>query len=212
MPNNLPQEAERLAELGYPVFPCFDPRTDPSTPGKRGKIPLVQGGVSSATTDLGQVAEWWSRWPTANIGLACQNCLVFDLDTNGDKDGSSDLTRIADSLGPLESNMLTSTGSGGFHLYFKRPNDDIIGRAKVVWQGEQTGIDIRVGKQYAIAPPSLHELGKHYEWIKPPVPPRFHTASRYAAGWPAARIHAQGNRCTATPHRKTRTTPRRRVR
>ena len=168
--NNLPQEAERIAELGYPVFPCRDPRDDPSPLSKRGKIPLVAGGVSSATIDLDQVAKWWQQWPTANIGLACQKCLILDLDVKDGKQGSDDISMIAEELGPLDPTVVAATGSGGWHLFFSRPAEDIVGKTSVPWRGQPTGIDIRVGNQYVIAPPSLHESGKQYEWLRPLVP------------------------------------------
>ena len=171
MTNPLPLEAERIAELGYPVFPCRDPRDDPSPVGKRGKIPLISGGVTSATVNLDQIGQWWTRWPTANIGLACKHCLVIDLDNKDGKDGSADLARIAEKLGPLQSVTLAATGSGGWHLFFSKPKVEIVGRTKVVWDGNATGIDIRVGNQYIIAPPSLHESGQHYIWHTPLVPP-----------------------------------------
>ena len=167
---NLPQEAERIAELGYPVFPCRDPRDDPSPVGKRGKIPLVSGGVSSTTIDLDQVAKWWQQWPTANIGLACQKCLILDLDVKDGKQGSDDISMIAEELGPLDPTVVAATGSGGWHLFFSRPSEEIVGKTNVPWHGQPTGIDIRVGNQYVIAPPSLHESGKRYEWLRPLVP------------------------------------------
>jgi hypothetical protein len=170
MTNPLPLEAERIAELGYPVFPCRDPRDDPSEVGKRGKIPLVKGGVTSATVNIDQIGKWWEQWPTANIGLACKHCLVIDLDNKDGKNGSADLAKIAEKLGPLQPVVMTATGSGGWHLFFAKPNVEIVGRTNVAWNGNPTGIDIRVGNQYVIAPPSLHESGQLYAWHTPLVP------------------------------------------
>lgn len=169
--NNPPQEAERIAQMGYPVFPCRNPGNDPSATGKKGKIPLISGGVSNASTDPVQVAEWWTRWPSANIGLACRNCLVIDLDNKDGKNGSEDFAKIAESLGPVDAVSVAATGSGGFHYFFARPEIDIVGQTGVEWNGRKTGIDIRVGNQYVIAPPSLHESGVRYAWQKPLVPP-----------------------------------------
>ena len=168
---NLPLEAERTAEMGYPVFPCRDPRDDPSPVGKKGKIPLISNGVSGATIDIDQVHQWWSKWPTANIGLACKYCLVIDLDNKDGKNGSADCAAISEKLGPLQPVTLAASGSGGWHLFFAKPDLEIIGRTNVEWNGSKTGIDIRVGNQYIIAPPSLHELGKRYAWHTPLVPP-----------------------------------------
>jgi hypothetical protein len=168
--NLLPIEAERIAEMGYPVFPCRDPRDDPSPVGKKGKIPLTSNGVSGATINLEQVNHWWTKWPTANIGLACKYCLVIDLDNKDGKNGSADCAAISEKLGPLQPVVLAATGSGGWHLFFAQPDIEIVGRTNVEWQGRKTGIDIRVGNQYIIAPPSLHESGEHYAWHTPLVP------------------------------------------
>ncbi|MCL2625113.1 MAG: bifunctional DNA primase/polymerase, partial [Planctomycetaceae bacterium] len=170
MTNSLPLEAQRIAELGYPVFPCRDPRDDPSEVGKKGKIPLISNGVSGATINLDKIDEWWAKWPTANIGLRCKHCLVIDLDNKDGKNGSADLARIAEQLGQLHPVTMAASGSGGWHLFFAKPDVDIIGRTNVEWNGNKTGIDIRVGNQYVIAPPSLHESGKFYTWHTPLVP------------------------------------------
>lgn len=47
------------ARRGIPVFPC--------EPG--GKRPLTYNGFWDATTDIGRVKAWWSRWPDANVGV-----------------------------------------------------------------------------------------------------------------------------------------------
>ncbi len=168
---NLGEEAARLAGLGYAVFPCCDPRNDDSHAGKKGKKPLTNKGVSDATTDPEQIAEWWKKWPTANIGLACKNCLVLDLDDKDGKRGSDDIETISEKLGQIDPTSVAETGSGGRHLFFVRPDAEISGRTTVKWKDEPTGIDIRVGNQYIIAPPSLHESGKRYSWEKPLVTP-----------------------------------------
>jgi len=48
------------AALGWPVLPI----------APRGKIPLTAHGLKDASTDREVIGEWWSRWPTANVGVA----------------------------------------------------------------------------------------------------------------------------------------------
>ncbi len=65
--------ALEYAAAGLPLFPC-EPR---------GKRPLTRHGFLEATTDRGQVAAWWQRWPRANIGLTTgpgSGWYVVDLD------------------------------------------------------------------------------------------------------------------------------------
>ena len=63
-------EALRLGMLGLAVFPC------------KGKVPLIEHGYKDATTDLETIAEWWRRWPSANIGLAMapNGLIAIDVD------------------------------------------------------------------------------------------------------------------------------------
>src|SRR5574343_430012 len=75
----LKEAALDYAAKGWPVFPC--------KPG--GKEPLTEHGFKDATTDTQRIEEWWSRWPSANIGFSCgldgatgplQKLLMIDVD------------------------------------------------------------------------------------------------------------------------------------
>lgn len=156
-------EALRLAESGYAVFQCVP----------QGKIPFAltaPQGCNSATSDLDIITKWWTQYPERNIGLKCANILVFDLDCNENIDGAKDLTDIVQRLGPLPDSALARTGSGGWHLFFAKPDIDIIGQKKIKWQGIKTGIDIQTGNQYIVAPPSIHPNGNRYQWHSPFCP------------------------------------------
>gem|GEM_PF-5492884 len=108
--------------------------------------------------------------PDCNIGIKCSNLLVFDLDCKDGIDGANDLRNIIQSVGKLPDSPIARTGSGGWHLFFTKPNVDIIGQKKLKWQGQKTGIDIQTGNQYIVAPPSIHPCGNPYQWITPPCP------------------------------------------
>src|SRR4051812_41380971 len=63
--------ALHLAAHGWGVFPLRD------------KVPAIAGGhgVLDATTDVGQIVDWWSAMPTANIGARVPRALVvIDVD------------------------------------------------------------------------------------------------------------------------------------
>lgn len=50
---------------------------------KPGKHPLTKNGVKDATLDPSAIREWWSRWPQANIGIACgEKSGIFVLDVD----------------------------------------------------------------------------------------------------------------------------------
>ncbi len=110
---NLAETAMALARFGWPVFPC--------QPG--GKTPCTDHGWQDASADPKIVAQWWLRWPSANIGIATgepgPGVLDFDMDKKGCAPISEgyELLRVAGLLkgaGPI-----VQTRSGGWHLYFK---------------------------------------------------------------------------------------------
>ena len=141
--------------MGYPVFPLY---------GKKNH--LLPNGCNGASTDPEKIKEWAAKWPDANIGIKCENILVLDLDNKDGKNGSNDLTEIKEELGQFPKSPVVATPTGGFHRYFRHPGVDVKGVAGVKYKGRETGIDIRVGNQYVIAPPSIHpDTGTEYKWV-----------------------------------------------
>lgn len=57
--------------------------------------------------------------------------------------------------------MTSSTGGGGYHMFFKEPSIKITNRANVL-----PGIDVRGEGGYVVAPPSFHQSGLQYSWTK----------------------------------------------
>jgi hypothetical protein len=157
-------EALRLVSLGYHVFQCI-PKT---------KLPFAvtaPEGCKSASGGPDIVRGWWERHPDCNIGLKCGNVLVIDVDNKNGKDGNADFVRIIERIGPVPNGPISLSGNGGYHLLFQRPSIDIKGSKGIVWDGKKTGIDIQIGNQYIVVPPSIHpETGKAYTWKVDPVP------------------------------------------
>jgi Bifunctional DNA primase/polymerase, N-terminal len=69
--------ALRLAELGWQVFPL--------RPGDKRPLPGFTNWEKRATTDPGQIIQWWTEAPY-NIGIATGTSgpLVIDCDTSQD--------------------------------------------------------------------------------------------------------------------------------
>lgn len=136
--------AQALAEQGAEVFPLL--------PG--GKIPIITGGMKSATTDLQQIRRWWDRSPQANIGFRPPpGMLIVDIDP---RNGGT-LAQL-DGFPPTHT---VRTGGGGWHLYYWLPEDcEHPPRGRV---DGTTGIDIKSRSGYVVAPPSLHSSGNRYE-------------------------------------------------
>lgn len=144
--------ALEFAEKGWPVFPVRP----------RSKNPLTRNGLKDATTDPNIICDWWNRWPNANIGVPTENSLVVDIDS---AKGENSLRALEEEFGPLPRTLQSSTGEGR-HLWFA-PNGTAI-RNSAGKLGE--GIDVRGIGGYVVAPPSIHESGKRYEWVSGDAP------------------------------------------
>ncbi len=142
----LPEAAARFAASGVPVFPCV--------PG--GKRPLVEHGFHDASTDAGQVAAWWQRWPAANIGMptgAASGVEVVDVDRKAAGSGFAAFDR-AHRAGFVDGWLaLVRTPSGGMHAYF--PADAV--RPQPSWQAARAHVDFRGAGGYVVVPPSIVE-------------------------------------------------------
>ena len=158
--SDLLAHALAYAERGWPVFPVHTPQSDGSCSCRRpcnriGKHPRISQGRNGATTDPDTIARWWNVWPDANIGIATgqeSRLVVVDVD----EDGEASLTGH-----PLPDTVEQITGSGGRHLIYQRPDTDNRMRTKV---RILYGIDSRADGGYIVAPPSMHESGRAYQW------------------------------------------------
>jgi Bifunctional DNA primase/polymerase, N-terminal/Primase C terminal 1 (PriCT-1) len=125
------------ARRGWPVFPC--------KPGS--KKPLIKDWPNKATTEPGQIAAWWGRWPEANVAIVTgerSGILAVDVDD------TSSLYSLEDEHGNLPATLTHGTGSGGMHLLFRYPDENIRNSASKI----APGIDTRGEGGYILAPPS----------------------------------------------------------
>lgn len=135
--------AARFAAVGVPVFPCV--------PGE--KRPLVSRGFHDASTDAGQVAAWWSRWPAANIGIptgATSGIEVVDVDVHQAGTGFPAFREAHREGHTAGWAALVRTPSGGLHAYYPSDPD----RVQSSWQAARAHVDFRGNGGYIIAPPS----------------------------------------------------------
>ncbi len=154
--NELLTAALEYAAAGFRVFPLET----------RGKKPITANGFKNATTDAEQLRRWWASHPAANIGISCgaacrRNLTVVDLDIKPDKNGLRELFDWQKERGELPKTLTVKTGGGGYHYYYftdkpYKNGTDILGAG--------SGIDVRDAGGYVVAPPSVHESGKRYEW------------------------------------------------
>lgn len=165
--SELLEAAIEYARRGWPVLPLFTWRDgkcacghdDCPSPGKHPHGKLAPNGLSNATTDVDKVADWWQRFPTANIGLRTGDAFdVLDIDVPG---GEEALVHLCEEFGELHVGTWSRTGSGGRHVLF-------LPTGATNKAGFADHIDWRGQRGYIVAPPSLHYSGNRYEWGTPP--------------------------------------------
>jgi archaellum biogenesis ATPase FlaH len=148
--------AQKYASQGFHVFPL----------SPQSKIPLKGSrGLHDATTDPGQIEQWWTEHPDANIGIRTgqiSNLTVVDFDPK-----SGGLSTL-DAWGEVEGATATrviKTQSGGYHLYFQF--DERLHQTSSL----APGVDIRNEGGYVVAPGSEVD-GNEYtvEWDLAPQP------------------------------------------
>jgi hypothetical protein len=145
------QAAMRYLARGWSVLPL------------RGgdKRPLVQWEkLQQQRADAAAAAQWFARWPDANVGIVTgeiSNLIVLDVDPKHGGDDS--LAELERRFGKLPDTVEAETGGGGRHLYFAHPGDLVPNRA-----GLAQGIDLRGDGGYVVAPPSRHPSGQLYAW------------------------------------------------
>ncbi len=129
------------ADRGWHVFPVRPP------PHKR---PLCEHGFKDATTDHATIVEWWTRWPSAQVGVACgaSNILSVDLDEKPNEwiSGSASLAALGGDVDLCNLLMGTPRNNGRQMLYAAGP---IVTRRRL---GVQPGIDLLGNGGYTIAP------------------------------------------------------------
>jgi KaiC/GvpD/RAD55 family RecA-like ATPase len=130
------------------VFPCAN------------KVPLTgEGGFKNATLDAGQIIEWWTKNPDAQIGLPTgeiNHLFVIDID-------GPDGERAASKLN-LPETFTVATRPGRYQLWFRQPEGM---KSKCTAGALAPQLDTRGDLGYVIAPPSVHHLtGKPYQVLK----------------------------------------------
>jgi hypothetical protein len=138
------------AAAGIAVLPIHTPLADGRCSCRDlgcqsvGKHPRVWRGVHATTTDPAVIRRWWTRWPTANIGV--RTGLRFDV---CDIDGLPARRRLGGLLGPGSGCGPLAVTGRGWHLWFASTG--------VGWRGRDAII---------VAPPSLHAAGVRYRWLR----------------------------------------------
>lgn len=165
--DNLGGHALAYAAAGWEVLPlhswdCRCPSTGKragcaDNEGGRGKTPRPLHGVLDASTDLQQVVQWWSRWPSANIGGRLPRGVVA-VDIDPRHEGGATWDALVDRHGPFTTRTaITGRGDNGRHLYVEHPGGELVGVLGA-------GVEVKTSRGYTVLPPSRHALGGLYRW------------------------------------------------
>ena len=156
-------------EMNWAVFPL------------KGKVPFAgTRGCLEATTDRKGIQEWEALYAPCNWGVATgevSDIFVVDID-----DWAS-WVRLVQMNGDIGEPCISITPSGGCHLWYAMPGEDIRNSTAQV----AAGIDIRGTGGYVVAPPSRLPEGS-YHWDGDDSPERIDPGP--APDWLLRRIWA----------------------
>jgi len=154
-------------QLGLQVVPAKMPRED-----KAWKRPIIKWReYEGSLTDDATYAGWYGPQGEfrnrENMGLitgaASGNVWVLDIDSHNHPQAMKWLQALIDEWNdgiPLRT-ATQRTGGGGVQIFFSAPDGWVPPTNKT-----SMGIDIRGAGGFAMLPPSMHESGVNYAWIK----------------------------------------------
>ena len=157
--SELGRAAVWYVEHGFGVFPLKP----------KGKRPNCPHGLNDWTDNADNVRDWWLGHPNDNIGIACGTpsngllVLDFDVDEEKDKDGLATLYAWEKARGELPETAVAITGRGGMHYLYRTDRTNIHPSVN-----HELSVDVRSDGSYIVAPPSVHENGRKYEWQDSP--------------------------------------------
>lgn len=124
------------------------------------KRPCIDGWKERASSDLADLASWWTRWPDAEpaVHLGRSRLVVVDLDT----DEHGKLPDVADL--DLPATWSEDTPRGGRHYYYRVP-DGFEGKKRLGWRPK---VDLLTGPNFAVVwqdPPEGVEAAPAPPWL-----------------------------------------------
>ena len=169
--DRLIQAAMEYAGYGWRVLPlhtvidgvCSCGKTD-CVENSRGKHPRIKTWQHAATADESQIAQWWDKWPAANIGVTFgAGSGLVDIECDTPEEEAEYCALFSDDP-PITATF--QSGRGKHRLF--RWRDDLPGGPTV----KLGSIVVRIGNAtkgaYSVFPPSVHHSGKSYRWLVPP--------------------------------------------
>lgn len=159
------------ADAGYPVlilYPIIDGKcacpdkyklAGKCKPGKHPIGELCPKAHQSATTDKATIATWWTLHPDGNVGIALGPAGLVDVAP----DSTEWWTRFVGLGLPRTMHFRSGGGEGHEHWLYLR------GDMPAVRNAQRGRYDV-LSDGYCVAPPSMHESGRRYEWVDRVLP------------------------------------------
>lgn len=162
------QFAKKFAKQNFYVFPLYSSFKGPQKPygwaRNEVKSEIDKSKIIKATNDLDEIDTWVERVKSAyngasvvGYGVLGLNCIIFDLDNKDGKNGSKAFKSLMTKHHFPAPNLVIKSKSGGFHLYYSRPdkfkNSKIKTMASISIGGvKYDGVDIRGDGGFVVGP------------------------------------------------------------
>lgn len=115
------------------------------------------------------ITSWFTNLSGAGVGIVTgkvSNVIVLDVE-------STCPYPIEDILKKYPTQLISRSGSGGYHLFYQYPTNvpKVANRVRIF-----DGADLRADGGFIVLPPTIHSSGRRYEWVSEGVPGRFPVA------------------------------------
>lgn len=195
-----PQDAAlAYADVGWPVFPVTSDGTkapvfagahrgEPAAAEPcRGECGRLGHGLYDATTDPGQIREWWGGHPERGVAIAtgAPGPDVLDVDVKPEGSGFAALNELKRAGLADGYHAIVTTPGRGYHLYYEGTDQ---GNGRLPRQF----LDFRSKGGYVVAPPSRDPRGGYEVVQHSPVTGR-------TVSWRAIQAHLQPQRSPQRP-------------
>lgn len=112
------------------------------------------------------ITSWFTNLSGAGVGIVTgkvSNVIVLDVE-------STCPYPIEDILKKYPTQLISRSGSGGYHLFYQFPTNvpKVANRVRIF-----DGADLRADGGFIVLPPTIHSSGRRYEWVSEGVPGRF---------------------------------------
>ena len=177
--------AKRFAESGFYVFPLYSSIKGAAKPfgwarnhsptGDAAKVIAATNDPAEVDTWPAQVSEKYNGAKVVGYGVLGKDLIIFDLDSKDDKRGPEHFRLLMEKFHIPPPTLVTKSKTGGFHLYYAKPEKfkktRIKSIANISIAGQKyEGVDVRGDGGFVVGPTSEGDEGTwehgRYQLIK----------------------------------------------